>query len=464
MTKSLIYFYHIKEKDMKFRKKQSLRKFLNLHIFTILLSILILPTIVFAQSWKWIAYGDTRSSDKQHRAVLQSIMNNTPDYKFMINVGDVISNGTDDSDWATWQKAVDDILGGAGQDQTPPKYMSAPGNHDDCGDSAGLANWHKHLPGQAQQYGNDGIFFVFDYENARFIILDSISSSLTGEQHTKMMDAIENNPQTWLFVFWHKPIFVFGKKNYEGKIHESWGIPLYQNGCDIMFMGHAHHYVRTKKLELNGDKNPPLDANNGTAQIITGNGGVSTNSTNPDADGNGYMVKNYTKNHGYCEFTVDGNVLHLRHILADGTIFDEEYYSPNPKPGSQPVGPPTQIAMISGNDQTAEVGTTLPAPFVVEVRDTNNLPVSGVEVLFNIASGNGALSNSQPRTTGLNGRASTILTLGNIAETITVSASSPGLNGSPLLFLATSVAEKPDTDPPAPPTNVTVVVGSDQGN
>lgn len=298
-----------------------------------LLLFAFLPHPTWAQdAWKWIAYGDTRTNDDDHRAVLQAIMDNTPDYKFIINVGDVVANGTEISDWDIWQAACDDVLGGTGQDQVPPKYMSCPGNHDKCDDPVGLTNWNTYLPGQAQQFGNDGKYFVLDYENARIIILDSDASPMTGEQYDMMVDAIENNPKTWLFTVWHHPIFQFGSRDYRDDIHDTWGVPLYENGCDIMFMGHDHFYVRTKKLELNGDKNPPLDPDRGTVQVVTGNGGAPLYAVNPNNDGNGYMVEMYVKEHGYTELTVDGDTLYLRHILKDGTVFDETYYTPNPKP------------------------------------------------------------------------------------------------------------------------------------
>ncbi|MFQ5825134.1 MAG: Ig-like domain-containing protein [bacterium] len=419
----------------------------------------IFPFPTNAESWKWIAYGDTRSNDDQHRKVLQSMMNNTSDYRFIINVGDVVSNGTSTSDWETWQKACNDVLGGTGQDQDPPKYMASPGNHDDVGNSTGLVNWNTYLPGQVQQFGNDGKYFIFDYENARFIILDSDASSMTGDQYTMLMDAIQNNPKTWLFFFWHHPIFDFGPKEYRDDIHETWGVPLYQNGCDIMFMGHAHHYVRTKKLELNGEKNPPLDPNNGIVQIITGNGGAPAKSVNPNNDGNGYMVESYTSDKGYCELTVDGDTLRLRQFLSDGTIFDEAYYTPNPKAGiPYEVGPPTQLIMISGNNQTAPVGLTLPEPFVVEVRDDNNNPVPNVAVYFEVISGDGSLSNSQPQVTKANGRVSITLTLGPLPGNNEVTVTSSGLSGSPQIFTAIGIG---DNEPPSPPTNVRVQVGGD---
>ncbi len=307
----------------------------KLRILFVAIIYLLFVTMISAQSWKCIIYGDTRSYDTAHRGVLQSMMNNTPDYKFIINVGDVVATGSSSSDWETWSNAVNDILGGTGQDQYPPKYMAVPGNHDLVHD-AGQTNWSNYLSGQVNQFGNDGAFFTFDYENVRFVMLNT-EESMTGEQLTMLNNAIENNPKDWLIAVWHQPVFDFGAKSYRDDIHETWGKIFYQHGCDIFFTGHSHYYVRSKKLQLNGDMNPPLDPDHGTAQIVTGNGGAPPYSVNPNEDGNGYMVESYTNERGYTELEFNGKTLYLRHILSDGTVFDTETYTANPKPVVGPV-------------------------------------------------------------------------------------------------------------------------------
>ena len=182
----------------------------------------------FGQTWQWIAFGDTRNNKSEHKEVLQSMIANTPDYKFIINVGDVVDHGNVLSEWQSWNATTVEVLGSLGQDQIPPKYMATPGNHDATETATGLTNWNTYLPGQLNLYGNEGKFFVFDYENARFVIMDSDKSAMSGAQYTMLLDTIKNNPKTWLFAFWHHPIFDFGEKSYEDEIHDTWGIPLYQ--------------------------------------------------------------------------------------------------------------------------------------------------------------------------------------------------------------------------------------------
>ncbi|MGA1824579.1 MAG: hypothetical protein ACMUIP_07915, partial [bacterium] len=74
------------------------------HMLRTFLAILIAFIALFSvnaieadASWKFIIYGDTRSNDSAHRRVLRSITQNTPDYRFLINVGDVVEDGTRES-------------------------------------------------------------------------------------------------------------------------------------------------------------------------------------------------------------------------------------------------------------------------------------------------------------------------------------------------------------------------------
>ncbi|MFQ5637754.1 MAG: phytase [bacterium] len=117
--------------------------------------------------------------------------------------------------------------------------------------------------------------------------------------------------------------------------------------------------------------------------------------------------------------------------------------------------PATQIVMISGTNQSALVGSTLPQPFVVEARDANGQPVRDVEVVFSVMAGGGSLSGSLTRITGLDGRAAVTLTLGSAAGANTVSASAAGLSGSPLIFNATAT-------PPPVPEQLVKVSGDEQ--
>ena len=87
---------------------------------------------------------------------------------------------------------------------------------------------------------------------------------------------------------------------------------------------------------------------------------------------------------------------------------------------------PKAFWIISGFDQQGVIGEALASPFVVEVRDQSDVPMSGVEVMFSVTAGGGTLSVITA-TTDSAGRAESILTLGPDPGTNTVTVSVMGI-------------------------------------
>lgn len=104
--------------------------------------------------------------------------------------------------------------------------------------------------------------------------------------------------------------------------------------------------------------------------------------------------------------------------------------------GGSGVGAPATLTLVSGSGQSGTVANPLSSPFVVKVTDTNGNPVSGTTVTFAVTAGGGALSATSVVTDSL-GLAASTLTLGASAGTNTVTATAPGLFGSPVTFSST---------------------------
>jgi uncharacterized protein involved in exopolysaccharide biosynthesis len=85
-----------------------------------------------------------------------------------------------------------------------------------------------------------------------------------------------------------------------------------------------------------------------------------------------------------------------------------------------------RIAAVIGNGQIADVGELLPVRPTVAVVDEWNNPIPGVEVRFEVKSGDGVITPTRARTDSL-GRASAGWRLGIEAGVQTISASVPGL-------------------------------------
>jgi adhesin/invasin len=102
---------------------------------------------------------------------------------------------------------------------------------------------------------------------------------------------------------------------------------------------------------------------------------------------------------------------------------------------STPNQVPTSMAIVSGNGQTATVASAVGAPMVVQIKDQNGNPLSGVHVSFN-ANGGATVSNVLT-TTDASGNASTSMVLGTVSglDTVTVVADSVV---NPLYFTVTA--------------------------
>jgi PKD repeat protein len=110
------------------------------------------------------------------------------------------------------------------------------------------------------------------------------------------------------------------------------------------------------------------------------------------------------------------------------------------------------IEAVSGDDQVAPVGTTLPKPLVVRVTDAFGNPISGISVRWT-AEGGGSVSESVVETDE-DGLASVLRTLGPVAGRQTTLAESEGLAGSPVTFASTATSGSV--------SGLTIVAGNNQ--
>lgn len=100
-----------------------------------------------------------------------------------------------------------------------------------------------------------------------------------------------------------------------------------------------------------------------------------------------------------------------------------------------------QMVAVEGNEQSGPAGSTLPNQLVVLVTDEFGNPVSGVVVDWPAGAGSVEPAVS---TTGADGRAGTVWTLGSETGQQSVTAVSGDLDGSPVTFTAVARAGSPN--------------------
>ncbi|TNE77967.1 MAG: hypothetical protein EP333_00215 [Bacteroidetes bacterium] len=124
---------------------------------------------------------------------------------------------------------------------------------------------------------------------------------------------------------------------------------------------------------------------------------------------------------------------------VDVNVFD--YFMANYSQTYDLMGPyvvtrPAAITMISGNNQTVDQGSITPVPLVVKVVDSENDPVPGAYVRWEVLNGDGSLSLAST-TTNSTGESSNDYTMGsNASHTIraTIKNGSGQTIGSPIDF------------------------------
>ncbi len=122
---------------------------------------------------------------------------------------------------------------------------------------------------------------------------------------------------------------------------------------------------------------------------------------------------------------------------------------------------PTTVALVSGNNQSAAVGTQVPSPLVVRVTDASDNPVPNVSVTWTAGVG-GSVSDVTTATNSA-GLAQVQRTLGLLPGPYTTTAEVDGLTGSPVTFTSTATVGPPAklaivTQPGSPTTSGTAFV------
>ena len=107
------------------------------------------------------------------------------------------------------------------------------------------------------------------------------------------------------------------------------------------------------------------------------------------------------------------------------------------------AGAATQIAVNAGDQQTATTGTAVAVPPSVIVKDASGNPVQGVAVTFAEAGGGGSITGANQITNASGIATVGSWTLGMTAGTNTLTATAPGLTGSPVTFTATGAPGAP---------------------
>ena len=182
-----------------------------------------------------------------------------PNPDFICNLGDF----TDDSNNEQWDYYFENFE----QFNLNTTLVPVAGNHD------GLLKWDWfnkmfNLDASESVQNLNGINYSFDYANAHFVILNTNDELCVSVTQLKWLESdLKSTDKDWKIVFMHKSPFTLGK---DGRLPDAQYLqtalpPVFDRcGVDIVFSGHDHMYLRTKKL-----KNGEIDES-GTTYVLSG--------------------------------------------------------------------------------------------------------------------------------------------------------------------------------------------------
>jgi hypothetical protein len=248
-------------------------------------------------TFSFYAYGDTRSYPAQHNLVAAQIMNsinNDPaSQTFIVNSGDLVSNGDSETDWDNqfFSSSYSDIQ----EMLSKLPYIATVGNHEGSG-----VLFEKYFP--YSLYQNNRYYFSFDYGNAHIVVIDQFTNYTSGStQYTWLENDLAASNKPWKFIFLHKPGWSAGGHSNESDV-QNYIQPLCETyGVQFVINGHNHYYSRAVV--------------NNVQHVTTGGGGAPL--YNPNASYPNIVTAEAA--YHFCKIDIDDNNLTFTVIRANGT-------------------------------------------------------------------------------------------------------------------------------------------------
>ncbi|MBK9037157.1 MAG: metallophosphoesterase [Myxococcales bacterium] len=289
----------------------------------------------------FVVYGDTRSSSDAHRRLVERIRAEVPD--FLLGTGDLVDDGAQRSQWQTFFDVEGPLL-------ADNVFYPALGNHDRQGRARSAEAYRARFA--LPDNGTDPErVYAFTYGPARFVVLDSNSSSFALTDQTAWLErelaaARQDRSIRQIFVVMHHPPYSISIHGGQRDLRERW-TPLFEKyGVAAVFSGHDHCYQRAEA--------------GGVHYFVSGGGGAPLYArgrriTALDAA----AVKRYERVSHYLRVHVVGDRVEVTAVRVDGTPIETTAWGEAavPEPLVAEVGAPVPEAPVP---PVAALAATLP--------------------------------------------------------------------------------------------------------
>ena len=276
-----------------------------------------------SEPFSFIYFGDAQNELRSMWSrVIREAYSDAPKAKFLLHAGDLINTAQSDAEWGEWF--------GAGH-WLNAMIPSVPvvGNHEQHKNEEGKRQLTHHWRPQftLPKHGPEGLeetCYTFEYQNARFIILDS--NTKLKEQAEWMDEVLSKNTSPWVVCSFHHPVFSTAKDRDNPLIRAAWKPILDKYNVDLVLQGHDHSYGRTglttPSVPLETVSNVPVgatarDDHHGTVYVVSVSGPKMYNvSPKP------FMVRMAEDTQLYQVIHIDGMKLRYEARTAIGELYD----------------------------------------------------------------------------------------------------------------------------------------------
>jgi len=276
----------------------------------------------------FLSYGDNRSDHDAHALVVSRMLQHQA--PFVINTGDMVSDGPDEEHWLKFFEIEADLV-----IDTPLFYTI--GNHEEEDHEAPEPFIRLLVPPKAAE--DHPTYYSFDYSNSHFIVLDGHAEVEAGVNCIFRINAFEEcfdeDQMAWLkadlqaanadetvmhvIVITHVGPYS-SKKGRSGSAQMRALLPLFaENKVSLIISGHDHYYEHGL-------------TNNGINYVITGGGGAPLYETKGTVGATAYPHKIMvsTSVHNFINVYVAGPQIEVTAYEADGTEIEEFEIGPKP--------------------------------------------------------------------------------------------------------------------------------------
>lgn len=262
--------------------------------------------------FSFVAFGDSGDGSPNMTSIANLVKTLNPD--FLVHTGDLIYDAGEPRNFdPRFFTPYKDVI------KSKP-FFPTMGNHDTY--TAAGQPWLDAFYLPSNNPSGTERYYSFDYGNAHFVSLYVPEDvAVPQEQQSWLINDLRSTTLTWKFVFFHVPPYSSSAHGNALAVRNSISNLLEGYGVDIVFNGHDHDYERTTTLK---DYSPDL---RGVYYVVTGGGGASLY----PAGASPFTAFSASVFH-VTQVQVNGNVLTLRAIRADGTVIDTLTVDRNPAP------------------------------------------------------------------------------------------------------------------------------------